>query len=738
MTTTALAWTTLLAPLVAAALIACFTLKHRALSAALAVAGIGTGLVCSVAMAFRILGPGDPVREMHEFTWLASGGVTLKFGVLVDGLSVLMSLVVTGIGLCIFVFSNGYMKGERGWSRYFACLSLFAFSMLGIVFSTNLVETFIFWELVGVSSYSLIGYYFERPSAVEASKKAFLTNRIGDFGMTCGILLTFFTLAKAGIPGVSPSFTFTEIAPVFHSGVLKPFEADLALGAFLVFTGAMAKSAQVPLHVWLPDAMEGPTPVSALMHAATMVAAGVYLVCRTYFLFAPYEWPLHVVAGLGGATAFFAATMAFTANDVKKVLAYSTLSQLGYMTMALGLRSPSAAMFHLTTHACFKALLFLCAGAVIYGCHHEQDMRRMGGLRKKMPVTAWCYGIGALALAGIAPLSGFWSKDAILGAASGHSKPLYVVGLCVAFMTACYMGRAWWMTFMGEYRGGEAHAGDAAHAHAAPAVAHAAPAVHASHDPGHDAHGHDAHGHDAHGHDAHGHDAHGHDAHGHDAHGHDAHGHDAHGHDDHGPHGAHHGGEPQEVPWVMRGPLVVLAALSVVAGLLNIPAPLAAHGAHLEHWLMGTAAKPGPSWFPEAPPEVFHWDVAIGGTIAALLGIFIAWKFHGAAKSWSVDRFVAGIGPVHGWVERKWFFDDIYLFLVKRVQQPIADFCGFVEKRFLKEIVVDGIAVVSHWFGRQIRLLLDGHLHTYVTMALIGVLYLFVMLFATAHAGPGR
>ena len=687
--TDVLAYLTLFAPFVATVLITLFTLRSKAASAGLALAGIGTGLVCTILLAADVFGSAEPFRPPpHEIVWLSVGGITLKFGVTVDALSVLMSLVVTGVGACIFVYSTGYMKGEGGWSRYFACLSLFAFSMLGIVFSTNFVQTFVFWELVGVSSYSLIGYYFAKPSAVDAGKKAFLTNRIGDFGMTCGILLLFFTLAQHGI---SFSLSFDQLAPIFHGkSAVSPYEPTMALAAFLIFTGAMAKSAQVPLHVWLPDAMEGPTPVSALMHAATMVAAGVYLVARTYFLFFQYETPLHVIAWLGGLTALLAACMAFVQTDIKKVLAYSTLSQLGYMVLSLGLLGPGAAMFHLTTHACFKALLFLGAGSVIYGCHHEQDMRRMGGLWKKMPVTAWTFLIGSLALAGIFPLAGFWSKDAVLTTAFHENPALFGVGLVVAFMTACYMGRAFILTFLGAYRGG-----DAAHGHEpAPAVTHAAPS-HAA--PSHDAHADHGHAADDHGH--------GHAP----AH---AAAHDA----------GHHGGTPTESPAVMTLPLCVLAVASVLVGFASLPLgfPGVHHPGLIDHVLVGDG---GPSHFPGIREEHFNGWVAAGGTVAALIGMFVAWQFYGSRK-WSIERFVAGIGPVYRLVVNKFWFDEFYLWLVRSVQQRIADFCAWFEKSVLKETVVDGIAALTRWFGYLVRLLLDGHLHRYVTLALFGIVAL--------------
>jgi NADH-quinone oxidoreductase subunit L len=634
MAPTTLAYVTLFAPFVATVVITLFTLKHKKLSGLIALAGIVAGLVCTILMATEAFG-GKPIKP-HEIEWLTVGGISLKFGVMVDSLSVLMSLVVTGVGSCIFLYSTGYMHEEEGYSRYFACLSLFAFSMLGIVFSTNFVQTFIFWELVGVSSYSLIGYYFHKPSAVEASKKAFLTNRIGDFGMTCGILLLFFTLAQ---DKVATTFSFAELAPLFHAGKIDPHGWTMQIAAFLIFTGAMAKSAQVPLHVWLPDAMEGPTPVSALMHAATMVAAGVYLVARTYFLFFSYHEALNIIAGLGGVTALLAACMAFTQNDVKKVLAYSTLSQLGYMVLALGLFGPGAAMFHLMTHAAFKALLFLCAGSVIYGCHHEQDMRHMGGLRKLMPVTAWTFIIGSLALAGIFPLAGFWSKDAVLTTAFENSKVLFGVGVVVAFMTAAYMGRAYLMTFEGEYRG---------HAH------------------------------------------------------------------------------PHESPKSMTVPLMILAVLSVSVGFLSLPHGVFGieHAGAIDHLLVGEG---GPSWFPGIREDHFNLVVAAGGTVAALLGIFVAWQFYGSRK-WSIESFVATIGPIHKWVENKFYFDDVYLWLVREVQQRVADLCAAFEKNVLVQGVIGGICAFTKWLGQMVRLVLDGHLHRYVTVALFGVVVILAYL----------
>jgi NADH-quinone oxidoreductase subunit L len=352
--------------------------------------------------------------------------------VLIDPLSLLMLLVVTSVGTLVHVFSLAYMKVDEGVSRYFAGLSLFMFSMLGIVLATNFVMLFIFWELVGLSSYLLISHWFQKPAAADAGKKAFIVNRIGDVGFLLGILLVWQQLGSLNIGELSAGGAVTTIA------------------GLLIFCGAVGKSAQFPLHVWLPDAMEGPTPVSALIHAATMVAAGVYMLCRLFFLFT--DDALVIIAWIGGITALISALMAVQQNDIKRILAYSTLSQLGYMVMAVGCAGPAASMFHLTTHAAFKALLFLGAGAVIYTCHHQQNIWKMGGLRKTMPLTYLTFAVGALALAGFPLLSGFFSKDAILAQAYDHHMPLFLIGVFVAFLTAFYMMRCVWVAFHGEHR----------------------------------------------------------------------------------------------------------------------------------------------------------------------------------------------------------------------------------------------------------------------------------------------
>ena len=463
------AWFILLLPLVASAAIALFTRRDGRLSAQLSIAAVVLSFLASGAL--FLLFREATVLVSTPLRWLALGDLKIDLALRLDPLSLLMLLVVTGVGGVIHVYSYGYMRDDRCLGRYFASLSLFMFSMLGIVLANNLVMMFIFWELVGVSSYLLIGFWYEKPAAADACKKAFITNRLGDFGFILGIILVWATLG---------SVSFDDL----HNRLIRAPEAwagVAALAGFLLFCGAMGKSAQFPLHVWLPDAMEGPTPVSALIHAATMVAAGVYMLCRVFFLFGTQSvWPgplsflngwsaLDLIAWIGGGTALLAALIAVQQNDIKRILAYSTLSQLGYMVMAVGLSTPvagpTAAMYHLSTHAFFKALLFLGAGSVIHACHHEQDIWRMGGLRRTMPVTFWTFLLGTLALCGVPPLSGFFSKDAILATAAEHNVFLFLIASLVAMLTAFYMSRLVLVAFCGEGR-----SDSAGHAHESPGI----------------------------------------------------------------------------------------------------------------------------------------------------------------------------------------------------------------------------------------------------------------------------
>jgi len=409
------------------------------------------------------MGPGHRLVEVVLYEWIGSGVFSVDIGFLLDPLSAVMILVVTGVGFLIHVYSIGYMHGDKGFSRYFLYLNLFVFAMLLLVLGNSYLLLFVGWEGVGLCSYLLIGFWYHKDSAADAGKKAFIVNRIGDFGFMLGMLFIAVTFGTLNFTKV-----FAEAPHVFHGG------EGLIVGiTLLLFLGACGKSAQIPLHIWLPDAMEGPTPVSALIHAATMVTAGVYMVARSHVLYDLAPQTMLVVAIVGCLTAFFAGTIALVQNDIKRVLAYSTVSQLGYMFLAVGVGAYTAAIFHLMTHAFFKALLFLGAGSVIHALSDEQDIRKMGGLRKIMPTTYKTFVIASLAIAGIPPLAGFMSKDEILYSTFNSTHPgiapmlLWSMGLLTAFMTAFYMFRLVFKTFHGESR---MDPDVEAHAHESPSV----------------------------------------------------------------------------------------------------------------------------------------------------------------------------------------------------------------------------------------------------------------------------
>ncbi len=469
MTQETLPWLILWLPFAASLVIALFLRRLPKLAGILATGTLLAGFALSLAL-FK-----SAASFESSIIWIPLDRLPVEFGVMVNPLSLLMLLIVTGIGSLIFLYSTAYMEHDESCGRYFASLSLFAFSMLGIVLSNNLIQIFIFWELVGVSSYLLIGFWFQKPEASTAGKKAFITTRVGDVGMMIGILMLFGFLAQTG----SGTFNFIKLKELFTAGVPFiqtegghsipaaiplniPASAMTAI-ALLIFLGVAGKSAQVPLHVWLPDAMEGPTPVSALIHAATMVAAGVFLLTRLDFLFNASPDALHVIAWTGGITALLAGTIAIVQNDIKKILAYSTLSQLGYMVLALGLGNAGAGMFHLTTHAFFKALLFLGAGSLIHALHTQDiwDMPDEKGLLKSMPVTSWTFLIGTAALMGIPPFSGFFSKEAVLAAAFHGPKLLLFFAMLTVLCTSFYMGRLCTLVFF--RRAHELHGRHSAH-----------------------------------------------------------------------------------------------------------------------------------------------------------------------------------------------------------------------------------------------------------------------------------
>jgi NADH-quinone oxidoreductase subunit L len=467
-------------PLFAAGLIALLKQRHRALSAALAIGSLAASLVLSVVAFIPTLHSGHGAfREVHNFDWLSFGTTTLKLGWVLDPLTAAMLVMVTFVGLLIFIYSVGYMAHDENFTRFFCFLALFAAAMLGIIISNNLLMLFMSWELVGLASYLLIGFWYHKPSAAAAAKKAFITTRVGDVGFFLGILWLYSNtgtlLFYDNGNGCLEQSALTKLVTMTTFGGMAVSTAV----ALLLFCGAVGKSGQVPLHVWLPDAMEGPTPVSALIHAATMVAAGVFLVARIYPLMSaslpalaadsavpPPSTALQVVTWIGAITAVFAALIAVGQNDIKRILAYSTVSQLGFMMMGLGTGGVAVGMFHLLTHAFFKALLFLGAGSVIHGVHEEQDIRRMGALRHAMPVTFLTYAVGMMALCGV-PLffSGFWSKDEILHSANAWpvSKIPFCMGLFGAVLTAFYMTRQVYYVFFGSDRTEK-------HAHESPAV----------------------------------------------------------------------------------------------------------------------------------------------------------------------------------------------------------------------------------------------------------------------------
>ena len=530
----------------------------------IACAAVAISTVFAFVAAFKTGGAlhlGDPGNTApvldHLWTWIQVGRFKADFGLGMDRLSGIYACFITFVGLLIHVFAVGYMHGDRSFYRFFAYLNLFMFMMLTLVLADNLLLMFVGWEGVGLCSYLLIGYYIDRKEAGDAAKKAFVANRVGDWGVVLGIMLVFALTGSISFfdpPGAAAATSaLSKIAamPVDAFNWHLLFAGGVTSAALLLFIGATGKSAQIPLYVWLPDAMAGPTPVSALIHAATMVTAGVYMVVRCSAIFTHAPTVMFIVALIGAATAIFAATIGIAQNDIKKVLAYSTVSQLGYMFLACGVGAFVAAIFHVMTHAFFKALLFLGSGSVIHGMHHEQDMRRMGGLRKYMPITAATMTAGWLAICGIVPFAGFFSKDEILwrtwsttaaAIPAGASKVLWFVGALTALLTAIYMTRLMVMTFTGAERFRETHAGgqaDDAHAAAhdegqAPHDAQTPSVAVGSLDEGHGMAQTIA--------------------------------------DDTQAHEAHHGPvEPHESPWTMTVPLVVLAILSFVGGWVGIP-----------------------------------------------------------------------------------------------------------------------------------------------------------------------
>ena len=604
------------------------TNRLRQLSAVFIVSLLGMAMVLSFALLWSQIQGHSPYT--NTFEWAAAGEFRLAMGYTIDHLTAVMLAIVTTVAFLVMIYTDGYMAHDPGYVRFYAYLSLFSSSMLGLVISPNLVQIYIFWELVGMSSYLLIGFWYDRKAAADACQKAFVVNRVGDFGLLLGML---------GLYWATGSFEFDAIAErlqdIVQSGSLSVSFATLF--AVLVFLGPVAKSAQFPLHVWLPDAMEGPTPISALIHAATMVAAGVFLIARMFPVFEGLPDAMNVIAWTGAFTAFLGATIAITQNDIKKGLAYSTMSQLGYMVMAMGAGAYGAGLFHLMTHAYFKAMLFLCSGSVIHGMEavvgHDpvlaQDMRLMGGLRKFMPITAITFLIGTLAICGIPPFAGFWSKDEILGSAFSANPALWAVGWLTAGITAFYMFRMYFKTFEGSFRGNDADIKQQLLAPNVPAVAAAfgpgamdpkellaAPELPSSHD-SNSAHSVHTAG--------------------------TAHSHHS------------HSASPHESPLSMTLPLMLLAIPSIGIGLIGTP-----FGNYFDAFVhppgeIATAVL--------AEAGEFEWSeflIMAGSSVGiALIGIALASLMYLSGKI-DPDAIAQKIQPLYQLSLKKWYFDEIY------------------------------------------------------------------------------
>jgi NADH-quinone oxidoreductase subunit L len=628
---------------------------------------IGTGTVALAFVTSVIVFAGlwnqpDHTYAVSLFKWIPAGSFSVDIGFLLDPLSMAMILFITGIAALIHLYSIGYMHGDSRYPRFFTYLNLFVFSMLILVLGDNLVLTFLGWEGVGACSYFLISFWFEKEENASAGKKAFITNRVGDWGFMVAIFMTFFAFG---------SVKYADFLPM-SSGLAQTTATFIAV---MLFVGAIGKSAQIPLFIWLPDAMAGPTPVSALIHAATMVTAGVYLMVRINpVLAASASWVPWLIAIVGASTAFLAATIALAQQDIKKVLAYSTVSQLGYMFLAIGSGGYSAAIFHMITHAFFKALLFLGAGSVIHGMHDEQDMRRMGALRKLMPVTAMTFIVGWLAISGVPPFSGFWSKDDILSYALHMSPILYAVGLITALITAFYMSRLVFRVFYGDARWGESADAELANldAHAAIATTGTdADAVATDAAPAGDS---------------------------------------ADAHADAG-HVAVH---PHESPWPMTVPLLVLAFFAAIAGLLNLP--FTEHLEFLNRWLEPVI---GATQSHVSLSGVELWTELLISTVIALTGITLAYFVYLKHK----------VDPRR--IELSFFANGWY------IDRTITNFMGGVGRRSFEliamfdKVVIDGavngVGRATRGGAIRLRTVQNGYVRWYALM--IGVGAVLVMAF---------
>ncbi|MBR8828512.1 MAG: NAD(P)H-quinone oxidoreductase subunit 5 [Gomphosphaeria aponina SAG 52.96 = DSM 107014] len=648
----------------------------RQLNAVFIISLLGAAMVLSFAILWSQI-QGHPAYT-RTIEWATAGSFDLRMGYTIDHLSALMLVIVTTVAFLVMIYTDGYMAHDPGYVRFYAYLSIFSSSMLGLVVSTNLVQVYIFWELVGMCSYLLIGFWYDRKAAADAAQKAFVVNRVGDFGLLLGML---------GLYWATGSFEFEvmgeRLEELVSSGMLGA--GLVAIFAILVFLGPVAKSAQFPLHVWLPDAMEGPTPISALIHAATMVAAGVFLVARMYPVFENIPVAMNVIAWTGAFTAFLGATIALTQNDIKKGLAYSTVSQLGYMVMAMGIGAYSAGLFHLMTHAYFKAMLFLCSGSVIHGMEgvvgHDpvlaQDMRIMGGLRKFMPLTSLSFLVGTLAICGIPPFAGFWSKDEILGLAFEANPALWIVGWSTAGMTAFYMFRMYFMTFEGDFRGNEMSIREkllAAVGVEQPAFGPGAMDVKELEHETHDEYG-------------------------------------------------HHASSPHESPLTMTLPLLILAVPSLMIGWVGKP---------WENLFEEFIYPPGES-AAEALAEATHFDLTefliMGGNSVgiALIGITIAslMYFQGKIAPAAIAKKYPAL---YQFSLNKWYFDELYDKLFVQGCRRLARQIMEVDFRVVDGAVnLTGLATLVS--GEGLKYLENGRAQFYALIVFAAVLG-FVIVFS--------
>jgi len=678
-------------PLLAALACGVCTFKPAWRSAAgpICVAGVVLSFLISLPLLGSI-GQASAAR-VYLFPWIHAGAFAADFSYFIDPLTVLMLMVVTGIGALVAIYAMGYMKGDPGYARFFFGVSLFFFSMLVLVLADNLVLLYLGWEGVGLCSYLLIGFHTKRPSAVAAAKKAFIVNRIGDLGFALGIFLTYVTFDTVSIPQIA------DRARVMIEHGVSPTVAMQWI-PFLLMLGAFGKSAQLPLYVWLPDAMEGPTPVSALIHAATMVTAGVYMIARLIPVFQLSEYALPTVAIVGAATALFAASIAMAQHDIKRVFAFSTVSQLGYMFLGVGVLETMGGVFHLFTHAFFKALLFLTAGSVMHAMAGQLDMRKMSGLKKCMPVTGWLMFIGCLALAGVPGLSGFFSKDTILAATLdkglAEHRTLYVilagVGLVTAAMTAYYTFRLWFRVFVGptRFQMGQEH------------------------------HEHETHKHE---------------------HGHDAANpppSDAHtsGSPSASPHESHEPHEPHEMPWwPMNLPLAILALGAIVAG-------------YLGPWVAGQieASSAAPAIVSASAPGAHgpmhggdhsegghgsHTLMLVLSSVLAAVGVAAAWYLH-AANRGLADRLAARLQGLKRAAENQWYVDAAYTHVFRDGLRTLARIAWAIDEHLINGVAL-AIGYVPRVFGYAIRPFQRGGLQGY-GLGMVGGIALIVLAVVVA------